>query len=83
MKNINNQFKQLERIFGKDLVVSGPVLQEYGVDLTTNFHPHPAAVVFPSDINQIVELVKWANQNGTALVPSGGRTPAAGPDHRR
>lgn len=69
---------QLKAIFGHDLIFSDTQIQEYSTDLTTNYKPNGIAVVFPTSVEQVVDLVKWANQTGTSLVPSGGRTGYSG-----
>lgn len=53
-------------------------LAHYGCDWTRFWRPAPRAVVFPSSIDEVVELVRWARANSTALVPSGGRTGLSG-----
>ena len=49
-------------------------LLKYGKDWSMNFPANPSAVVFPEKEDQIVKIVNWANETGTPLVPSGGRT---------
>lgn len=49
-------------------------LAKYGKDWSMNFPANPSAVVFPENQQDVVDLVKWANETNTALVPSGGRT---------
>lgn len=50
----------------------------YGQDWTRIFSPNPAAVVFPTTVEQIQRLVELANARHIALVPSGGRTGLSG-----
>ena len=49
-------------------------LLKYGRDWSMNFSANPVAVVFPEREDQVVRIVKWANETQTPLVPSGGRT---------
>jgi glycolate oxidase subunit GlcD len=49
-------------------------LSKYGKDWSMNFAANPMAVIFPENEKQVIEIVKWANENKVALVPSGGRT---------
>ncbi|MBT8148055.1 MAG: FAD-binding oxidoreductase, partial [Gammaproteobacteria bacterium] len=47
-------------------------------DWTSAYQPDPLAVVLPRDTDQVIALVKLANEIGFALVPSGGRTGLSG-----
>lgn len=64
----------------KTLVDDGKVLTDpadldtYGKDWTKIYPPKPLAIVFPKTTEQVQALVRFANENGVALVPSGGRT---------
>ncbi len=64
----------------KTLVDDGKVLTDpadldtYGKDWTKIYLPSPVAIVFPKTTEQVQALVKFANDNQVALVPSGGRT---------
>ncbi len=53
-------------------------LAQYGRDWTRHWTPQPTAIVFPQTLEQIQFLVKWANEQRVALVPSGGRTGLSG-----
>lgn len=50
----------------------------YGRDWTRLYPPNPLAVVLPSHIEQVQQLVSYANTHQVALVPSGGRTGLSG-----
>ncbi|MFZ1492296.1 MAG: FAD-binding oxidoreductase [Candidatus Competibacter denitrificans] len=50
----------------------------YGRDWTRLYPPNPLAVVLPSTIEQVRQLVCYANDHRLALVPSGGRTGLSG-----
>ncbi|BES70541.1 FAD-binding oxidoreductase [Marinobacter nanhaiticus D15-8W] len=64
----------------KDLVDDGKVLTDpddldnFGKDWTKIYPPKPVAIVFPKTTEQVQALVRFANENEVALVPSGGRT---------
>jgi glycolate oxidase subunit GlcD len=49
-------------------------LNTYGTDWTRIYAPAPVAIVLPKTTEQVQALVKFANDNQVALVPSGGRT---------
>lgn len=49
-------------------------LGNYGKDWTRIYAPNPLAIALPKTTEQVQALVKFANQNQVALVPSGGRT---------
>jgi len=56
-------------------VLTDPVdLESYGKDWTRIYAPNPLAIVLPKTTEQVQALVRFANENGVALVPSGGRT---------
>lgn len=50
----------------------------YGRDWTRLYQPNPLAVVLPGTIEQVRQLVCYANDHRLALVPSGGRTGLSG-----
>lgn len=71
--------QKLTRIFDeKHIKQDDETLQEYGKDWSKQFKPNAAAVVFPASTQEVAELVKLANEEGIALVPSGGRTGLSG-----
>jgi len=53
-------------------------LAHWGSDRTTAYQAAPSAVVFPETPDEVVALVRLANAEGFALVPSGGRTGLSG-----
>ncbi|MGF1528044.1 MAG: FAD-binding oxidoreductase [Candidatus Competibacterales bacterium] len=61
-----------------DLRTDADSLATYGRDWTTRYRPQPAAVALPAGLDEVVALVKLANQQRLALVPSGGRTGLSG-----
>jgi len=69
----------LAGVFSDDaLRTDAQTLQHYGRDCTRAHEPDPLAVVFPTDTQQVQQLVKLANQLKLGLVPSGGRTGLSG-----
>ncbi|KAF1708538.1 FAD-binding oxidoreductase [Pseudoxanthomonas kalamensis DSM 18571] len=53
-------------------------LEHYGRDWTRRWTPAPLAVALPDTVEQVQAIVRWANAQGVALVPSGGRTGLSG-----
>ena len=53
-------------------------LSQWGCDWTRSFKVAPSAVVFPESVEEVVALVRLANEEAFALVPSGGRTGLSG-----
>jgi FAD/FMN-containing dehydrogenase len=71
--------EQLAEIVGAGNVsTAADALQSYGRDWTRAFPPSPAAIVFPRSVGQVQAIVRLANAEGLALVPSGGRTGLSG-----
>lgn len=53
-------------------------LQSYGKDWTKAYPANPLAIVLPGNTDEVVALVRLANEFLVALVPSGGRTGLSG-----
>ena len=53
-------------------------LQHYGRDATRRWMPAPLAIAQPASIDEVQAIVRWANAQRVALVPSGGRTGLSG-----
>lgn len=53
-------------------------LETYGKDWTRVYSPKPLAVVFPRSTDEVSKLLKFCNDTGIAVVPSGGRTGLSG-----
>lgn len=53
-------------------------LQRFGVDRTSVWPAAPTAIVLPESIEQVQKIVRLANANSFAIVPSGGRTGLSG-----
>jgi len=71
--------EKLREIVGEQRVLTDDsAFQQYGVDRTTIWQPSPGAVVLPETTEQVQAIVKLANEEKLALVPSGGRTGLSG-----
>lgn len=69
----------LSRIVGDDKVkADAESLTTFGKDWTKVYEPRPSVIVFPSSIEQVQAIVRYANAHQLALVPSGGRTGLSG-----
>lgn len=67
--------EHLGRIVGNDKVRTDPdALETFGKDWTKIYPPKPTAIVFPKSTEQVQSIVRFANEQSLALVPSGGRT---------
>lgn len=65
----------LKTLVDADKVRTDPEsLNTWGKDWTKQFEPAPLAIVFPKSIEQVQAIVRFANEQRLALVPSGGRT---------
>lgn len=53
-------------------------LEHYGRDWTRRWTPAPLAIALPGDVGEVQGIVRWANEQNVALVPSGGRTGLSG-----
>jgi len=53
-------------------------LAYYGQDWTRRWIPDPLAVALPADTAEVQGVVRWANEQHVAIVPSGGRTGLSG-----
>ncbi|MGQ4659650.1 FAD-linked oxidase C-terminal domain-containing protein [Lysobacter sp. F6437] len=53
-------------------------LEHYGRDWTRRWIPAPLSIALPGSIGEVQALVRWANDEGIAIVPSGGRTGLSG-----
>ncbi len=70
---------RLTEIVGlENLGSDAAVREKYGRDWTRFFPPAPSLVVFPRNIETVLRLVKFANEDKISLVPSGGRTGLSG-----
>lgn len=60
------------------LLVAPSDLEHYGRDWTRRWTPAPLAIALPSTIEEVQAIVRWANNESVAIVPSGGRTGLSG-----
>ncbi|MGQ4583299.1 FAD-linked oxidase C-terminal domain-containing protein [Lysobacter sp. F60174L2] len=63
---------------GLRLTTEPAELEHYGRDWTRRWTPAPLAIALPASIGEVQALVRWANEHGIAIVPSGGRTGLSG-----
>ena len=70
--------KELESIFGDRLYTEPQVLALYGRDASSEEGVLPMAVVQPTSVGEMVELVKVAVRHGLKLVPVGSSTSLSG-----
>ncbi|MEX2132033.1 MAG: FAD-binding oxidoreductase, partial [Pseudohongiellaceae bacterium] len=69
----------MQQIFSAARIKTDPdSLTQYGRDWTRMVDPRPLAIVLPGNVEEVVALVKLANELAFALVPSGGRTGLSG-----
>jgi FAD/FMN-containing dehydrogenase len=60
------------------LLTEAADLEHYGRDWTRRWTPSPLAIALPGSVDEVQALVRWANEHGVAVVPSGGRTGLSG-----
>ena len=53
-------------------------LEHYGRDWTRRWIPAPLAIALPGSVEEVQAIVRWANAESIAIVPSGGRTGLSG-----
>ena len=63
---------------GLRLLTDPADLAHYGRDWTRRWVPAPLAIALPDSVEQVQVVVRWANAEGVAIVPSGGRTGLSG-----
>ncbi len=69
----------LDELFSERQLKRDPdSLAVWGCDWTRSFTVAPSAIVFVESLEEVVALVRLANEEGFALVPSGGRTGLSG-----
>ncbi|BFI95298.1 MAG: FAD-binding oxidoreductase [Rhodanobacter sp.] len=66
------------RLPGLRLLTGPGDLEHYGRDWTRRWAPAPLAVALPASAEEVQGVVRWANEHGIAVVPSGGRTGLSG-----
>ena len=60
------------------LLTDAADLEHYGRDWTRRWTPAPLAIALPASVDEVQQIVRWANRRQVALVPSGGRTGLSG-----
>ena len=80
LKKDRKDFRERTRHFLTDSQLKYDLdsLRSWGTDWTRNYSIDPLAIVFPDTIDQVVSIVKLAQELGLGLVPSGGRTGLSG-----
>lgn len=68
----------LAHVPGLRLATDAADLEHYGRDWTRRWTPAPLAIAFPESVDQLQAVVRWANEESVAIVPSGGRTGLSG-----
>ncbi len=63
---------------GKRLRFDDEAKTKWGGDRTTSFPSNPACIAFPETTDEVVQIVRIANEHKLTLVPSGGRTGLSG-----
>ena len=60
------------------LLTAAADLEHYGRDWTRRWTPAPLAIALPASVEEVQAIVRWANEQAVAIVPSGGRTGLSG-----
>ena len=60
------------------LLTDAADLEHYGRDWTRRWTPAPMAIALPDSVEEVQAIVRWANTEKVAIVPSGGRTGLSG-----
>ena len=63
---------------GLRLLTEAGDLAHYGRDWTRRWTPAPLAIALPASVGEVQAIVRWANAQRVAIVPSGGRTGLSG-----
>src|SRR5579885_869052 len=66
------------RLPGLHLLTAQADLEHYGRDWTRRWTPAPLAIALPATVQEVQDIVRWANAHRVAIVPSGGRTGLSG-----
>jgi len=65
-------------LVGNDAVLTGEATSKYCADKRGRYSGNALAVVFPSDTQQVAEIIKLCAANQVAIVPQGGNTSLCG-----
>jgi FAD/FMN-containing dehydrogenase len=68
----------LAAVPGLRLLTEPSDLEHYGRDWTRRWTPAPLAIALPGSVDEVQAIVRWANAEKVAIVPSGGRTGLSG-----
>jgi len=68
----------IARVPGLRLLSTPAELEYYGRDWTRRWTPTPLAIALPATVEEVQVIVRWANEERVAIVPSGGRTGLSG-----
>lgn len=69
----------LGAIIGAHKISNDPdILKSHGRDWTRFIDPNASAILFPESTDDVMHIIKWANQEKISVVPSGGRTGLSG-----
>lgn len=66
------------RLPGLRLLTGQADLEHYGRDWTRRWTPAPLAIALPATVQEVQDVVRWANVHRVGIVPSGGRTGLSG-----
>ncbi|MGB5939816.1 MAG: FAD-binding oxidoreductase [Rhodanobacter sp.] len=66
------------RLPGLRLLTAPSEREHYGRDWTRRWTPAPLAIALPASADEVQAIVRWANEQRVAIVPSGGRTGLSG-----
>ncbi len=77
--NKDSFYNNLSNIFDKPNIKTDVSNKEkYRNDWATRFDSDPVAIVFPKELEQVIDVVKLCNEFNYPLIPSGGRTGLSG-----
>jgi FAD/FMN-containing dehydrogenase len=76
--NYTQFLEALSAVTGRDGVLTGEAAAPYGKDWRGRYTSEALAVVFPSNTQQVSEVVKLCATNKIAIVPQGGNTSLCG-----
>ena len=78
-RTLHFMIERLQAIFpARRMKTAKADLDIWGRDWTRSYRVAPSAVVFPETVEEVAALTRLANDDGFALVPSGGRTGLSG-----
>ncbi|MFV0530628.1 MAG: FAD-binding oxidoreductase [Flavobacteriales bacterium] len=72
IQSFQEKLPHIQHDFDKDQ------LEQYGKDAASFFKVDASLIIFPKNTNEVADIIRWANQEKTAIVPSGGRTGLSG-----